>query len=205
MSEENLQVRLASRPAGPPTAGNFTFTTEPLPVPREGQVLLRTRYLSLDPYMRGRMSDAPSYAPPVEVGGVMVGATIGEVVESKAPGLALGDVVLAYSGWQRYGVARADTVTKLDPASVQTLLRGVDKNVLGIALKGATEPTRAFFIGNMSSRAAKNLEDDMSAKGPVRLKECDEAQMKIVSMAKDLAAKGEIMISKNNAEDELIY
>jgi NADPH-dependent curcumin reductase len=101
MTDENLQVRLASRPAGRPTAGDFIFTREPLPVPREGQVLLRTRYLSLDPYMRGRMSDAPSYAPPVEVGGVMVGATIGEVVESRAPGLEPGDVVLAYSGWQR--------------------------------------------------------------------------------------------------------
>src|SRR5690349_17192408 len=73
MTDENLQVRLASRPAGRPTADNFSFTTESLPVPRDGQVLLRTRYLSLDPYMRGRMSDAPSYAPPVEVGGIMVG------------------------------------------------------------------------------------------------------------------------------------
>ena len=117
MSEENLQVRLASRPNGRPTADNFSFTREALPAPRDGQVLLRTRYLSLDPYMRGRMSDAPSYAPPVEVGGVMVGATIGEVVESRAPGLAPGDLVLAYSGWQRYGVAQADMMTKLDPAS----------------------------------------------------------------------------------------
>ena len=90
MSEENLQVRLASRPNGRPTADNFSFTREALPAPRDGQVLLRTRYLSLDPYMRGRMSDAPSYAPPVEVGGVMVGATIGEVVESRAPGRAVG-------------------------------------------------------------------------------------------------------------------
>lgn len=116
VSEENLQVRLASRPAGRPTADNFSFTREPLPVPREGQVLIRTRYLSLDPYMRGRMSDAPSYAPPVEVGGVMVGGTIGEVVESKSPGLEPGDVVLAQSGWQKYGVARASAVRKLDPA-----------------------------------------------------------------------------------------
>ncbi len=98
-----------------------------------------------------------------------------------------------------------DDLTKLDPASVQTLLRGVDKAVLGIALKGATEPTRTFFMGNMSTRAAKNLEDEMAAKGPVRLKECDDAQSRIVNIAKELAAKGEIMISKNNAEDELIY
>jgi NADPH-dependent curcumin reductase CurA len=117
VSDENLQVRLASRPVGRPSAENFSFTKEPVPVPRDGQVLLRTRYLSLDPYMRGRMSDAPSYAPPVEVGGVMVGGTIGEVVESKAAGLEPGDVVLAYSGWQQYGVARADLLQKLDPGS----------------------------------------------------------------------------------------
>jgi NADPH-dependent curcumin reductase len=73
MTDENVQVRLASRPVGRPAAGNFTFTREPLPEPRDVQVLIRTRCLSLDPYMRGRMSDAPSYAPPVEVGGVMVG------------------------------------------------------------------------------------------------------------------------------------
>ena len=117
MNDENVQVRLASRPAGRPTPGNFAFTREPLPVPRDGQVLIRTRYLSLDPYMRGRMSDAPSYAPPVEVGGVMVGGTIGEVVESKSPGLAPGDAVLAYSGWQKYDVARASLVRKLDQDS----------------------------------------------------------------------------------------
>jgi len=117
MTDENLQVRLASRPVGRPAAGNFAFTREPLPVPRAGQVLIRTRYLSLDPYMRGRMSDAPSYAPPVEVGGVMVGGTIGEVVESRSAELAVGDTVLAYSGWQEYGVAPASLVRKLDPDS----------------------------------------------------------------------------------------
>jgi NADPH-dependent curcumin reductase CurA len=117
MTDENLQVRLASRPTGRPTTENFSFTREPPPTPDEGQVLLRTRYLSLDPYMRGRMSDAPSYAPPVEVGGVMVGGTIDEVVESKAPGLEPGDLVLGYSGWQRYSVARGEWVRKLDPAS----------------------------------------------------------------------------------------
>jgi NADPH-dependent curcumin reductase CurA len=115
VTDENLQVRLASRPTGRPAPGDFSLTRQPRPVPRDGQVLLRTRYLSLDPYMRGRMSDVPSYAPPVEVGGVMVGATIGEVVESRADGLAPGDLVLAYSGWQRYGVARPAAVRKLDP------------------------------------------------------------------------------------------
>lgn len=117
IADHNVQIRLASRPAGRPDASNFTITEAPVPAPSDGQVLLRTRFLSLDPYMRGRMSDAPSYAPPVEVGGVMVGGTIGEVVSSRDPSLAPGDVVLAYSGWQRYGVHKAATVRKLDPGA----------------------------------------------------------------------------------------
>lgn len=124
MAEENLQVRLASRPAGRPTAANFAIVAGAVPEPREGQVLVRTRYLSLDPYMRGRMSDAPSYAPPVEVGKVMVGGTVGEVVSSLDPGFAPGDVVLAYTGWQQYGVQRGAALRKLDPdvAPVTTAL-----------------------------------------------------------------------------------
>ncbi len=98
-----------------------------------------------------------------------------------------------------------DDLMKLDPGSVQTLLRGIDKDTLAIALKGASEAARVFFLGNMSTRAAKNLEDEMSGLGPVRLKEVDDAQQKMVLLTKDLAAKGEIMISKNRAEDELVY
>lgn len=98
-----------------------------------------------------------------------------------------------------------DDLTKLDPASMQTLLRSIDKQLLTKALKGAGESVRQFFLSNMSSRAAKVLEDDMAGLGPMRLKEVDDAQMKIVHLAKDLADKGEIMISKNRAEDELVY
>jgi len=121
---ENLQIRLASRPFGPCGAEHFTIAKAPVPEPADGQVLIRTRYLSLDPYMRGRMSDAPSYAPPVEVGGVMVGGTVGDVVASRDPSLSPGDTVLAYTGWQEYGVQRATTVRKLDPdvAPVTTAL-----------------------------------------------------------------------------------
>jgi NADPH-dependent curcumin reductase len=115
VTEDNLQVRLASRPTGRPSAENFTVTAGPVPEPHDGQVLIRTRYLSLDPYMRGRMSDAPSYAPPVEVGAVMVGGTVGDVIASRTDELAVGDVVLAYTGWQRYGIARPSAVRKLDP------------------------------------------------------------------------------------------
>ena len=98
-----------------------------------------------------------------------------------------------------------DDLTKLDPASIQTLLRNTEKDALAIALKGASEPVRSFFLGNMSKRAAANLTDEMGGMGPVRLKEVDEAQTGMVNKAKDLAARGEIMISKNRAEDELVY
>src|SRR5690348_15800240 len=98
-----------------------------------------------------------------------------------------------------------DDLVKLDAASAQTLMRHVDKDKLGVALKSANEEVRAFFMGNMSTRAAKMLMDDMAALGPVRLRDVDEAQALLVNLAKDLAAKGEIMLSKNRADDELVY
>src|SRR5580765_1630309 len=97
-----------------------------------------------------------------------------------------------------------DDLVKLDAGSAQTLMRHVDKDKLGVALKGATDAVRQFFLGNMSTRAAKMLVDDMQALGPVRLRDVDEAQALLVNLAKDLAAKGEIMISKNRADDELV-
>ena len=98
-----------------------------------------------------------------------------------------------------------DDLVKLDTGSAQTLMRHVDKDKLGVALKSANEEVKGFFLGNMSSRAGKMLLDDMAAMGPVRLRDVDEAQALLVNLAKDLAAKGEIMISKNRADEELIY
>jgi flagellar motor switch protein FliG len=98
-----------------------------------------------------------------------------------------------------------DDLVKLDSGSAQTLMRHIDKDKLAIALKGANETVRAFFMQNMSSRAAKMLGDDMQALGPVRLRDVDEAQGLLVNLAKDLAAKGEIMIAKNRADEELVY
>src|SRR5271163_2097096 len=98
-----------------------------------------------------------------------------------------------------------DDLTKLDTASAQTLMRHIEKDKLAIALKGAAEPVRQFFLSNMSTRAAKMLVDDMAAMGPVRLREVDEAQVLLVNLAKDLAGKGEIVISKTRGEEELIY
>jgi flagellar motor switch protein FliG len=94
---------------------------------------------------------------------------------------------------------------KLDPGSIQTLLRNIEKDKLGLALKGATDGLRDVFFSNMSERAGKILRDDMEAMGPVRLKDVDEAQMRMVNVAKDLANKGEIMIAGGSGEDELVY
>ncbi len=94
---------------------------------------------------------------------------------------------------------------KLDPGSIQTLLRNVEKDKLALALKGATDSLRDVFFSNMSERAGKILKEDMEAMGPVRLKDVDEAQMRMVNVAKDLANKGEIMIANKQGEDELVY
>src|SRR3989440_3071193 len=98
-----------------------------------------------------------------------------------------------------------DDLIKLDSGSAQTLMRNIDKAKLGIALKSANEEVRSFFLGNMSSRAGKMLLDDMAALGPVRLRDVDEAQALLVNLAKDMAAKGEITLTKNRADDELVY
>ncbi len=98
-----------------------------------------------------------------------------------------------------------EDLNKLDPGGVQTLLRAVEKNQLGLALKGASDGLREMFFSNMSERAAKILREDMESMGPVRLKDVDTAQMSMVQAAKDLAAKGEIMLAGPGGEDELIY
>ncbi|MEE4112121.1 MAG: hypothetical protein V2I40_04855 [Desulfobacteraceae bacterium] len=109
----NRRIVLAKRPQGAPTPENFRLEKGPVPDPAEGQVLLRTEYLSLDPYMRGRMSDAPSYADPVEIGEVMVGGTVCRVAVSRHPDFRKGEWVLAYSGWQDYALSDGTGLTRL--------------------------------------------------------------------------------------------
>ena len=114
----NRQVLLDNRPAGAVTRENFRIVETPMPTPGEGEVLVRNEWLSLDPYMRGRMSDAKSYVKPVQVGEVMVGQTVGEVVDSRHPGFHKGDRVLTQLGWQAYGVARGQDVQMVDTTHV---------------------------------------------------------------------------------------
>jgi NADPH-dependent curcumin reductase CurA len=111
--QSNRQIVLASRPHGAPTAENFRLEQHEVLAPKAGEVLLRTVYLSLDPYMRGRMSDAESYAEPVAIGAVMLGATVSRVEQSQHPDYAVGDWVLAYSGWQDYAISDGTGLSKL--------------------------------------------------------------------------------------------
>jgi NADPH-dependent curcumin reductase CurA len=119
----NRRVLLRSRPVGEPKPTDFELADAPLPQPGEGEILCRTIYLSLDPYMRGRISDRKSYAASVEIGQPIVGGTVSEVVESRDPGFQAGDFVLGYGGWQAYHVARAGASPgpfgplKLDPGA----------------------------------------------------------------------------------------
>lgn len=119
MSESmNQQILLKSYPTGAPTRSNFALVETAIPQPRDGEVLNRTIYLSLDPYMRGRMSDRESYATPAELGKVMVGSTVSQVMKSKHPQFSEGDFVVGYDGWQAYGISKGESLRKLDPNQV---------------------------------------------------------------------------------------
>ena len=133
----NRQILLKSRPEGAPSLDNFELTESPTPEPGEGELLMRIIYLSLDPYMRGRMSAAKSYAKPAAIGQPMVGGTVGEIVRSRNPKYSVGDIVLGYGGWQEYAISNGTGLRKLDPtaAPVSTAL-----GVLGM-------PGMTAFVG----------------------------------------------------------
>ncbi len=114
----NLQVQLASRPTGWVEESNFRIVESPVPKPGPGQLLVKNLWLSLDPYMRGRMSDAKSYATPVQIGEVMVGGVVGEVAESNHPKFKPGDNVVGPLGWQLYAASSGDGLAKVDPKLV---------------------------------------------------------------------------------------
>ena len=143
MSEPiNRQIVLASRPVGKPQPSDFKLQESSIPLPQDGEVLCKTRYLSLDPYMRGRMSSSKSYAAPVEINGVLTGGTVGEVIESKFAELQAGDIVFGYGGWQDYWVLKGKSLNKVDPevAPISTAT-----GVLG--MPGVTAYTGLLNIG----------------------------------------------------------
>ena len=112
----NRQITLAARPVGYPKTSDFNLVEAAMPTPGEGQVLVKSLYLSVDPYMRGRINQAKSYAANVQIGDVMVGGVIAEVAASKHADFEVGDIVNAHIGWQEYGVAGGDELRKIDPS-----------------------------------------------------------------------------------------
>jgi NADPH-dependent curcumin reductase len=117
VSSVNSQILLKSRPEGGPSMENFQLVEGPVPEPGEGEILMRIIYLSLDPYMRGRMNAAKSYAKPAAIGEPMVGGTVGEIVKSRNPKYSVGDIVLGYGGWQEYALSNGAGLRKLDTAA----------------------------------------------------------------------------------------
>ncbi|MGI8577847.1 MAG: NADP-dependent oxidoreductase [Nocardioidaceae bacterium] len=138
------EIRLASRPHGRPTADNFTLATTEVSRPELGQLVVRNTVLSVDPYMRGRMNDAPSYVPPFEVGKVMTGGAVGEVVESRDDRFSPGDWVLHDLGWREVAVVDAARATRVDTSDVPP---GAYLGVLG--MPGLTAYVGLTVIGNL--------------------------------------------------------
>jgi hypothetical protein len=137
VQSQNRRILLRSRPVGAPTTADFRLEEAPVPTPAAGQVLSRTLFLSLDPYMRGRMSDAPSYAAPVMIGDVMVGGTVSRVEISNHPDYQPGDLVLSKNGWQDYALSNGADLTKLDAAT----------NPPSLALGGLGMPGFTAYMG----------------------------------------------------------
>jgi NADPH:quinone reductase len=152
----NRQITLAARPEGFPTEADFALVEAEVPSPGAGEVLVRSQWLSLDPYMRGRMSTARSYAKPTEVGEPMTGQAVGEVVETGDSRFAAGDTVVGQLGWQDYAVARGGTLRKLDPALAppQTALHVLGATGLtacfGLFDVGAARPGDAVVVSAAS-------------------------------------------------------
>jgi len=141
MAAMNRRIVLASRPHGEPTPAHFRMEEARVPTPREGEILLRTRWLSLDPYMRGRMSAAKSYAQPVAIGEPMVGGTVSEVVQSNNPDYAVGELVSAYGGWQDYAISDGRGLHRLPPGLPPTTALGI------LGMPGMTAYTGLLTIG----------------------------------------------------------
>jgi NADPH-dependent curcumin reductase CurA len=126
---QNKEIRFSSRPAGLPGSENFQLVNSEVPKLSDGQVLVRTVYISVDPYLRGRMREGRSYIPPFEIGEVITSGVVGQVVESRAPGFAMGDIVTGMLGWRLHNIAKAGELRKIEPkiAPVTTAL-----GVLGV-------------------------------------------------------------------------
>jgi len=174
MAAGNKQVLLASRPQGRVTEDNFRIVDAPVTKPDTGEVLVKNDWLSLDPYMRGRMSDVKSYAPSVQLGEVMVGQTVGEVIESRHPRFRPGDQVLTQLGWQLYGVAKGSELTPIDtsraPASYYLGILGMPGMTawFGLSEIGRPKPGETVVV-SAASGAVGSLVGQLAKIGGCRV------------------------------------
>ncbi|MFE5185696.1 NADP-dependent oxidoreductase [Streptomyces sp. NPDC056628] len=171
----NREWHLVSRPVGWPKAEDFALVEAEVPTPREGQVLVRNRYLSVDPYMRGRMSAAKSYAAPYELGKVMQGGAVGEVVASNAEGIAVGDHVLHFFGWREYAALDAQHAVKVDPeaAPLSTYLGVLGMTGLtayaGLLRTAAFKEGDAVFVSGAAGAVGSQVGQIARLKGASRV------------------------------------
>jgi NADPH-dependent curcumin reductase CurA len=141
-AEINKRIVLAARPEGAPKVSDFEMVDVPVEAPGDGEMLCRTIYMSLDPYMRGRMNDTKSYVPPVQIGEVMTGGAVSEVMVSNVDGYAAGDIVLGLTGWQEYAIADGRGMRKVDPA-----MAPISTAVGVLGMPGMTAYTGLMNIG----------------------------------------------------------
>ena len=158
----NRQITLASRPVGYPKESDFNLVEVPIPTPGDGEVLVRTLYLSVDPYMRGRINAAKSYAANVEIDEVMVGSVIAEVIETEHPNFEVGDIVNAGIGWQEYGVVGGDGLRKIDPTIAPISTAG---GILG--MPGLTAYFGLLEVGKLQERETVFVSGAAGAVGSV--------------------------------------
>ena len=166
---QNKEIRLASRPAGVPTLENFQFVETEAPQPADGEVLVRLLYLSVDPYLRGRMREGKSYIEPFEVGQVIKNSAVGEVIESRSPKFQPGDLVTGMFGWRLYDVAKAETLMKVVPGVSPTTALGV---------LGATGLTAYFGLLDVGQPKEGETVLVSGAAGAVGIVVCQIAKLK---------------------------
>jgi len=166
---QNKEIRLDSRPAGMPTLDNFRFAEGEVPKPDDGEVLVRTLYISVDPYLRGRMREGRSYIPPFEVSQVIESGGVGEVVESHAPNVQAGEIVTGMFGWRLYNVVKADDVMKVPPGAPVTTALGV------LGMPGLTAFFGLLDIGQPKPRETVVVS---GAAGAVGMTVCQIAKIK---------------------------
>jgi len=170
------EIHLAARPHGWPTAETFRLVTVDVPEPGPGQVVIRNQFMSVDPYMRGRVNDGPSYAPPYEVGKVMHGRAVGEVVASDDPALPVGRVVLHEAGWREYAVIDGRHATPVDPAAVPTVsaylgvlgMPGLTAYV-GLLDMAAFQPGDTVFVSGAAGAVGSVVGQIAKARGAARV------------------------------------